>query len=175
MKALSIWQPWATLIIIGAKKIETRGRPTMLRSEDIAIHASKSLAGFDAVEAMPWKQRHYILDALRDAGYENMRELPLGAVLGIAELVACWHTEGLKSSSLLIPDDQKEREFAMGDFSDYRWGWYMRDPLRFEEPIPARGQQGLWDWKVPQCAYNTSGLGARLARKPDEVPVWVRR
>ncbi len=143
MKALSIWQPWATLIITGVKKIETRGRPTMLRSEDIAIHASKSLAGFDAVEAMPWKQRHYILDALRDAGYENTRELPLGAMLGIAELVACWHTEFLKRDTLILPDDQKEREFAMGDFSDYRWGWYMRDPLRLEEPIPARGQQGL--------------------------------
>ena len=40
MKALSITQPWATLIAIGAKTIETRSWSTLYRG-DLAIHAAK--------------------------------------------------------------------------------------------------------------------------------------
>jgi hypothetical protein len=38
MKALSLWQPWATLVSIGAKRIETRSWPTKYRGP-LAIHA----------------------------------------------------------------------------------------------------------------------------------------
>lgn len=40
MKAISLWQPWASLIAAGVKSIETRGWPTNYRGQ-IAIHAAK--------------------------------------------------------------------------------------------------------------------------------------
>jgi len=40
MKAISLWQPWATLISIGAKRIETRSWETLYRGS-IVIHAAK--------------------------------------------------------------------------------------------------------------------------------------
>lgn len=40
MKALSLWQPWATLIANGAKQIETRSWSTSYRGP-ILIHAAK--------------------------------------------------------------------------------------------------------------------------------------
>lgn len=41
MKALSLWQPWATLIAIGAKQYETRGWSTPYRGP-LIIHAAKT-------------------------------------------------------------------------------------------------------------------------------------
>jgi hypothetical protein len=43
MKALSIIQPWATLLAMGAKKIETRSYRTPYRGP-LLIHASKTLS-----------------------------------------------------------------------------------------------------------------------------------
>lgn len=45
MKALSIWQPWATLIMTGHKRIETRGwaAPYSIRGQRIAIAATKTI------------------------------------------------------------------------------------------------------------------------------------
>ncbi len=41
MKALTIWQPWATLIMAGAKPFEFRGwpAPSWIIDEDVVIHA----------------------------------------------------------------------------------------------------------------------------------------
>ena len=44
MKVLSLWQPWATLMAIGAKKIETRHWYTRYRGP-LVIHAAKTLQG----------------------------------------------------------------------------------------------------------------------------------
>lgn len=40
MKAISLWQPWASLVAVGAKKIETRSWATKYRGS-LAIHATK--------------------------------------------------------------------------------------------------------------------------------------
>ena len=45
MKAVSLWQPWASLIVHGIKGVETRGYPTNVRGR-VAIHATKK-GGFD--------------------------------------------------------------------------------------------------------------------------------
>lgn len=45
MKALSLWQPWASLVAIGAKTIETRSWSTSYRGP-LAIHAAKTSRGF---------------------------------------------------------------------------------------------------------------------------------
>src|SRR3546814_21127441 len=40
VKAISLWQPWASAIALGHKSIETRHWPTKYRGE-LAIHAAK--------------------------------------------------------------------------------------------------------------------------------------
>ena len=45
MKAISLWQPWASAIAVGAKRYETRGWPAVAGGQRfagwLAIHASK--------------------------------------------------------------------------------------------------------------------------------------
>lgn len=48
MKALTLWQPWASLIAVGAKTIETRSWSTTYRGP-LAIHAAATTKGFDTL------------------------------------------------------------------------------------------------------------------------------
>ena len=81
MKCISLIQPWATLILSGAKRFETRGWRTPYRGP-LATHASgrfpslpKSLCHKEPFQA-----------ALRAAGVRCWTELPLGKLLGVVTL-----------------------------------------------------------------------------------------
>lgn len=131
VKALSIIQPWASLLIHGAKQWETRSRRTRYRGP-IAIHASKGRVVIPAVLA----------EIVQEALGVLPEDLPRGVVLGLATLSACERTEDVR---LVI----KHRERRLGDFSDGRFA-YRIEPLRvFFQPVPARGALGLWVWEVP--------------------------
>jgi hypothetical protein len=100
MKALTLWQPWATLIANGTKTIETRSWSTSYRGP-LAIHAAAAIPpGMDGPAGMigrfsmdrerrgqPW----YLLDRDwpgRDRGaYQYPIHLPLGAVVATCRLV----------------------------------------------------------------------------------------
>lgn len=97
MKALSIRQPWAWLIVNGHKHIENRTWPTRFRGP-VLIHASKGMSGREYEDAMEF--------AL-SVGYRNYfperHELERGGIVGVADLRACvppsmrtspWHVEG---------------------------------------------------------------------------------
>ena len=86
MRALSLYQPWASLIVYGHKRIETRSWSTTYRGT-LLIHASK------ATRWMPDFPR-----LLHDAGLPDaMTDLPTpcGAVLGSVEVVDCLKSEEL--------------------------------------------------------------------------------
>lgn len=128
MRALSITQPWATLVAIGEKQIETRSWRTHYRGR-IAIHAS---LGY------PLAARAFAA-ALTDRRVLDGLDQPRGVVLGTAELYDVLPVEALR-------DQVTVAERAYGDYSDGRWGWLLRDVERFEMPIPAKGMLGLWRW-----------------------------
>ena len=88
MKALTLHQPWATLVAIGAKTIETRGRRTSYRGP-LAIHASRTdsgpvlAAGVRPLNEAGWQENPACRQA---AGPERLRPLPLGAVVATCTL-----------------------------------------------------------------------------------------
>jgi len=131
MKAISLWQPYASAIALGLKTYETRSWPTSYRGP-LAIHAAKHkpvtslmLAGF-----------------LADAGVKCDRDLPLGGIVAIAELVACVPTDGMNGYL-------SGRELAFGDYSPGRFAWRLEGirPVGF---APCRGYQGFWNWEGPE-------------------------
>lgn len=140
MKALSLCQPWATLVMIGAKKIETRSWRTSYRGL-LGIHASKGY---------PKSAEHFCWDdpfrsALRRGGYDwthgalfNAFELPLGCLLGTVQLVDCVPVEYVRPT---ISSD----EYAFGDYSDGRFAWKLEDPRPFKVPVVMRGALQLWN------------------------------
>jgi hypothetical protein len=133
MKAVSILQPWAALVLAGAKRFETRGWHTTHRGP-LAVHAGRRLS--PAARALC--RREPFASLLRRAGWPDPDALPLGAVLGTVELMACRRVEELG------PDVLSEVERTLGDFSPGRWAWEMRDPRPLAVPVPTRGRLGIF-------------------------------
>lgn len=170
MKAITILQPWASAIACGAKRIETRSWRTDYRGP-LAIHAGASLL-YDThpdrfplgVDGNRWLAAHEGLSVRRQAGIAECNELPRGALIAVAELVACTPTSSimqdfayriyrakgypdnglLKRAIPVLMGINHESELALGDFHDGRYGWVLRNVRALPEPVPCRGRHGLW-------------------------------
>jgi hypothetical protein len=146
MKAISMTQPWATLLAIRANVIETRGWSTRYRGP-LAIHAAKN---FPAAARALCRQPPFH-ETLANAGYTDERQLPLGAIIARAELVDVMSFDA--STAELITARSEEgtlppHELEFGDFTAGRFGFVVRDVCTLREPIRARGMLSLWE--VPQ-------------------------
>lgn len=140
MKAISLLQPWASLIAVGAKKIETRSWSTKYRGP-LAIHASKGFLKIirDLCNTQPFKE------VLSKFGF-NVDNLPLGQIVATCNLVDC-----IKMTPEFI-DLVKSAEGYEIDFGDYavgRYAWILEDIKPLEKPIPAKGALSIWEWEVP--------------------------
>lgn len=137
-KALSLLQPWASLVAMGAKQIETRSWNTKHRGL-LLIHASKGQkVGFDFC-----LQNEPSIQSLL-----TFKSLPFGAIIGCVKL------EGVHKSETFFcqPEEPSrgkwiqigEQEKAFGDYSPGRYGWLLSEPVMFNQPIPCKGSLGLW-------------------------------
>lgn len=134
MKALTLTQPWAALVALGQKRVETRSWRTSYRGP-LAIHAGRLFPGW----AREISQREPFLSALRPCGVPADLHASLGHVLCTVRLVSCLKAE---TAARMIPS--LEQQF--GDYGPGRFAWFLEDP----EPvigIPlATGHLGLWEW-----------------------------
>ncbi len=139
MKTISFIQPWASLVAIGAKCIETRSWTTPYRGP-LAIHASAKYPAEDKTLA----RSPLFAETLQAGGYDDPTALPLGCVIAVAELSACKRIRGIPDYDRL-PD---EPELSFGDYRAGRYMWKLVNVKRLPEPVPAKGMLGLWDWPV---------------------------
>jgi len=143
MKALTLWQPWATLVAIGAKKIETRSWKTNYRGP-LAIHAAKRVNR----ETLHLCFTEPFFDALTGAGIRLIAQhvfrgnvLPRGAIVATCMLRQVVEITERNASGL------KDLELSFGDFTPGRYAWFLDDVEELPESIPAKGKRGLWKWK----------------------------
>ena len=136
MKAITLWQPWAQLIVQGDKLIETRSRNTNIRGR-VAIHAAKADHSGLLIH-IPMRE----LEFFQEAGVTGIKEPPRGAIVGTIEIIDSWPIEEIIGTGY---DTPKERAF--GDWRPGRWGWILQKPVLFDKPIPAKGSQGFWSWE----------------------------
>lgn len=91
MKAITIWQPWASLIACGAKQYETRSWATSYRGL-IAIHAA-AINPYKVIREVPGHVVAEMRQTLKSSGiltnWTDFRDLPLGKIIATAELVDC--------------------------------------------------------------------------------------
>lgn len=164
MKALTLTQPWATLIALGAKTIETRSWATAYRGP-LAIHAAKGLGPVGGVNGLDELICSYpFWDPLYDAGVARTEDLPLGAIVAVCNLIACYPTCG--DGCYRDPDRRVVvrvlgQERAFGDYSPGRFAWLLAGIRALPEPIPCRGALGLWD--IP------AEIAAQLGQEPEET------
>jgi hypothetical protein len=84
LRALSVRQPWAWLIVNGYKDVENRSRSTHHRGP-ILIHASKNTSLLD-VAAQERIRRRY--------GVELPNSYELGGIIGVVDLADCRNRTG---------------------------------------------------------------------------------
>ncbi|AZS15343.1 ASCH domain-containing protein [Paenibacillus lutimineralis] len=144
MKAITIHQPWATLIALREKKFETRSWPTKHRGA-IAIHAGKKIdkAACEVPDIKAALARH---------GY-TADNLPTGAVVAKAELLDSHTIFNTADNGIHVIHSTDARvewiynnEKAFGWYDEGRYAWELDNVRMLPEPIPAKGQQGLWNW-----------------------------
>ena len=150
MKAITLHQPWASLIAVGAKTIETRSwaPPKNLIGERIAIHAGKRLVS-ESFAPEVWQP-------IWDSRGKEI-EVPLGAVVCTAVLECAMQVQSIRCGVAFcdaLPSytpRKLESEMCIdidpyGDFDVGRWLWILEDVQPLVEAIFARGYQGFWDW-----------------------------
>jgi len=157
MKALTVWQPWATLIANSAKPYEFRGwcPPRALIGQRIAIHAGARPIRRDEVLVL--------LNQLYDPARFGQPCLKAPLALPILELAkrnpkaGAMHLSHVVYTAILGDPkrgDECAREFGedAGNDSDrdgtFNWGWPLLEIERLEPPVPARGAQGFWEWTL---------------------------
>lgn len=127
LTAITLHQPWASLIATGKKQYETRSWGTDYRGP-IAIHAGKKLHDDIVLQ--------HLLSVKRS-------DIPLGAIVAIANITDC----------ILMTEEfigqQSQKELRCGDWEVGRYAWKLEN-VRAIEPISATGKQGLWKWNQTQ-------------------------
>lgn len=142
MKALTLTQPWATLIAIGAKTIETRGWNTSYRGP-VAIHAAKGfpLGARETCHDLPFGP------VLRAAEYTDESELPRGAVIALAELADVFrfdHRTWFEVEGRAQRGELPLHESDFGDFGEDRYGFVLANVRPLKRPLYVRGMLALW-------------------------------
>lgn len=138
IKALSIWEPWASLIAAGVKRHETRHWETSYRGP-IAIQAAKTLDLAGAPDQL-------CQDVL---GQFWPKGRPRGMVVAVGYLTDC------------IPTDQVLQELTAadreaGNYASGRFAWRIDRIRPLTSPVALTGRQGLFNWTRPD------GLDANL-------------
>ena len=164
MKGLSLTQPFATLVAIGQKRIETRSWKAPYRGY-VAIHAAKGFPR-DAILLCRDEPFRTVLKTV----IKTPNDLPRGAIVAVAilddvmpivgrplpsgkpcvsldefDIARVWRPSMLGGERLHVGDISREHEAAFGDYTPGRFGWLLKDVRPLREPVPCRGALGLWD------------------------------
>ncbi len=125
MKALTIKEPWATLIIEGYKEYEFRSWKTNYRGK-ILIHAGKSLE-----KNQVKKFKEYNL------------EYSCGEIIGEADLVDC-----IKVTDEFDNELKKKNSLVYGDSGHVQnYGWKLENIKKYDKKIKVNGKLGLWNYE----------------------------
>jgi len=127
LTAITLQQPWASLIAQGKKHYETRDWSTDYRGQ-IAIHAGKKFHNDKSLISL--------LEI-------PAAEVPLGAVVAIAQLTDCI----LMDEEFILKQSSFEQYLGLWEVGRYAW---KLENVRAIEPISATGKQGLWKWEHRQ-------------------------
>jgi hypothetical protein len=152
MKALTLTAPWGTLVMLGAKRVETR-RGLFKHRGLLWIHQSRVLDG------VAWEDPIFraVLDA---AGLTREDQIPLGHILGSVQVVNGCHFTA-DEFPLCLPEPWRARvaphEAAFGNYAPGRGGLLLDDPRPLTTPIGQRGMNGLWNWNPPAEALLQAG------------------
>lgn len=133
MKALTLWQPWASLIAVGAKRYETRGWRTSYRGPLLICAAKRAVRNGDG-----WPS----VETVTALG-QTPEFLPRGVALCLADLTRCVPVEDILCE--VLNGQFSYDEFDFGNFSPGRFAWRLDNVRPLPFAITITGRQGLFD------------------------------
>ena len=152
MKAITIWQPWASLIVAGAKPYEFRGwePPRSIQGQRIAIHAGARavkpaevadlLARLQTTQAWTTALRAAVALPLLERWRHEPGLLPLSSIIGSAVL-------GKPKRAFDIAGEFGGTLNDSDRYEHCNWAWPLTEVAALEPIAPAKGHQGFWDWE----------------------------
>ena len=143
MPAITLWQPWASLISRGFQRIETRthARFRSLVGQRIAIHAGCQI-DWEAWLILEWCAPDEVGDFLR-AHRVNGQRYPRSLLPKAAIVATAWVVEHRKLG-------RRDGAAALMSNPTGLYGLVLEDVGKVEPPIHARGRQGVWRWRMPE-------------------------
>lgn len=147
-KALSIMQPWASMIAHGIKDIENRTWYTKYRGE-FYIHAS---AKYDQHSELSYFQFNEMMSERNiDLAYaflnKDLVKAPQGAIIGKVEIIDCVQNH----PSIWAEVDTTGTKPI--------WNWVLKNHVLFEEPIlNVKGQLNLWNVDIEKLLNNGNNI-----------------
>ena len=149
LRAISLWQPWASLWLTDAKVHETRHWPTLHRGP-LYVHAAKRAVR--PAEISP-ELRHICIAEL---GRDFETTLPLGAIIGVVDLTACTLTD-----VLLRERRPSDRDVICGNWSRGRYAW---------QRSPSSSRVGPWKYKGKRGIFRCDDLDAVATEQIEGAP-----
>jgi len=144
MKALSIKQPWASLIAHGIKDIENKTWKTNFRGR-VYIHASAGKVKFDNWYDSPLPNNQLL--SLPDNW--NACEFLYGAIIGEVDIVDCViNHDSLwagKMEFYVCPDTGLH---ILRKSQKYIWNWVLENAVIYDKPIlNVKGKLSFWEFE----------------------------
>lgn len=141
---ITVWQPWASLIAIGAKPYEFRSwtPPREFRHTRVAIHAGARSVRGDEIRGLI-----YQLERGETSGNLLVPDVALRLLHQALAMPAVLPTSAVVCTAIMgEPVRCTDLDPAAGD---RMWAWPMTEARQFEPPVPARGRQGWWWARLP--------------------------
>lgn len=138
MKALTLTQPWASLMAAQKKTIETRSWWTGYRGE-LVIHAAKGFPR-DCKDMCSWPEFAAAL------GGRAATDLPLSVGVCVVRVVGCIRTNDMHKAEFILGHKPHVGEINFGDYSPGRFAWLTEFVRPLDNIGTVRGALGLWEW-----------------------------
>ena len=140
LKAISLWQPWASLIPLGLKHYETRSWKTDYRG--------KLLICSTAGNSKQHKEYLKICNELKLPPWENFLH---GCAIALCDLTDC-----IKMTDEFL-QQQSRTEILCGDWQVGRYAWKLENIQPIAEPFAVKGKQGLFDISLQNHEFSNQG------------------
>ena len=127
MKTISLWQPWASAMALGWKKIETRSWATSYRGP-LLIHAAKKITRWPTV---------YIRELFEGIA-SKPTDLPRSGILCKVDLIDCKQISFANCPAMRM-------ELELGIYTPGRFMWITKNLMTFDIPIPYLGRQRIFE------------------------------
>jgi hypothetical protein len=142
LQAISLWQPYASLIAAKVKPFETRHWAVSPRliGQRVAIHA--------ALRRPTQAEVAELFDDVAEAlGFCHWHQrIPYGAIVCTAKLIGCHRVTHWNGPKPVLGKRGEIKDDGFGDYSTGRYCWELGDVQVFDPAIPAKGGQGWWNW-----------------------------